>query len=511
MANNSKPYDLMASSDLSWLHELSNWLDHDIYSTAWVGMVPALANPKLPAWPETLEFIRSQQLPDGGWGDPRTYFAHGRLIATLAAIKALHLWRTDDGDYERIQAGLEAVNRYTLDLSKEPHEPIGFEILLPRLVHDLSALLDGTLLKHHWEQFEPLYQQKLRKISDLRFDPNEPRTWWFSMEMIPEYQLSLLDDSILLANGSVATSTATTAAYLRAQRVAGRNSPAAARYLAEVIKIGNGAVPFCYPVQTFERAWIIDALRRAGLPPTHPVIADMLDEIERNWYQGKHGLSYSTDFLLNDGDCTSLGFAVLSWANRNPADDPLLSFWNGEYFYTYLDERGHSLSANIHALTALRIQPGFPHRAIATQLTKWLRSQIKPHVVFDDKWHLSPFYSISRALEAVAGLDDEIALRCLNQILSSQHPDGGWGWNWASTLEETAYCTLALTHALRIGLLSDKSVLEKAAAFFRSKDGHEPLERLWIGKDLYRPAKIVGAAVFAAQLALTQSTHTAGV
>jgi hypothetical protein len=107
--------DLIAASQIDFS---TGWLDTDVYSTAWVAMVPDADDITCPAWPRTLDYLRSAQLPDGGWGEPTMYYAHTRIISTMAALLALSQWKRPEDD-RRIQCGLEALARYAQDITQE--------------------------------------------------------------------------------------------------------------------------------------------------------------------------------------------------------------------------------------------------------------------------------------------------------------------------------------------------------------------------------------------------------
>ena len=81
-------------------------------------------------------------------------------------------------------------------------------------------------------------------------------------------------------------------------------------------------------------------------------------------------------FPINDGDNTLVGFNVLNWVGLFPDENPILKFWDSDHFRTYPDERGASVSVNIHGLMALRNQPGFPNRHLAVQVTAWLKDRM---------------------------------------------------------------------------------------------------------------------------------------
>ena len=483
--------------------QLNGWLGPDTYSTAWVALVPDRGNPNRPQWPEALDYLRTHQLDDGGWGDPTIYYAHGRTIATMAAIWALKTWSNGGEDNHRVARAAKALNDYAKLLQTEPHDPIGFELLLPRIRVELQQL-NVPLPDSDWSHLDSKRQAKQALIKT--FDPQSqvtPRTWWFSMELLPESKLAELNDISLDRNGAIASSTAATAAYLRARRRSGHESTRAAEYLRRLVTQGAGAAPVGWPFDVFEQVWALDSLMRADLDPKLSSVSAFTKRLNRSWHKADPGLAFGDDFPVNDGDDTLVGFSVLKWAGLAPKPAAVLTFWDGDHFTSYLDERSTSVSVNIHGLAALRAHPSPDFLSLAGEVTRWLMEQRHPTTLFDDKWHLSPLYSVSHALPAFAGWDDAIALDCLHFLLSNQHADGGWGWSGISTLEETAHCTLALYQAVKSNLLTNLSPLIRANEYFLSNAKNEAVEHLWIGKTLYRPQGIVEATILAARLALS--------
>jgi hypothetical protein len=492
---------MLVKGPLNWLNELRGWLGSDAYSTAWVAMVPDINDLDRPAWPKAMSYLRTHQLDDGGWGEPHVFFAHERTISTLAAIKALHIWKTLPTDIMRIRRGLAALRSYAPRLATEPHQPIGFEMLLPRLRDDLTPFFEPELPLPEWEYVDTLGREKLANLRSLEPSPLARSAWWVSMEMLAEDKLAHLDDSLLDINGSIATSTAATAAYLRARRLHGEDSPRAAQYLDNLMGVG-GAVPFCWPVETMERVWALNNFLLAGMNPQTRSLKSTIESVYTSWHLNEPGLSYSDAFLVTDGDDTLVGYTVLQWAGLAVSADPVLAFSNDSHFLAYTDERGASPSVNIHALSALRAEPGFPHRQLARQVSDWLIAHLKPDVMFDDKWHYSPFYSVSHAIPAFMGWDNSVALKCISFLLEHQRHDGGWGNFGYSTLEETALCIIGLYRAFQADLLTSLEPLVRAEHFFKANAGQQAVERLWIGKTLFRPDGIVKATLFAAQYAL---------
>lgn len=476
----------------------------EAYSTAWVALVPDVHDPNKPAWPQALNYLQSHQLADGGWGEPQVYYAHERLISTLAALYALCTWK-DPSNEVRIQRGITAVYQYVDDLPHDPNEPIGFELLLPALLARLEPFqLD--LPKSLWsDEVKQVTAKKMMLIGDLAIDYERPRTWWFSMEMLPDGRLAQINKQILDAHGSIATSTAATAAYLRALRLNGRDSAEATTFLNHVLHTSGGGVGFCWPIEIFELIWVLDAFMCAGFDPNSPFITPLIDKLAHMYETQPVGLSWSQVFPLNDSDDTATGYSVLRWAGRRPREDSLLSFWNSDHFHTYLDERTSSVSANINALSALRHNLHIAeYKQIAIRTTNWLRNQLDTHGQFTDKWHLSPLYVTSRAIFALIGWDDDLTKRCIDYILSQQHPSGGWGYGQKTTIEETSFAVLGLISAWQGGLLRDDNALRRARHYFAQNSNTLPTERLWIGKTLYQPVGLTTGTIYAAKVALAK-------
>lgn len=59
------------------------------YHTALVALVEDVNGSGGPQFPESLQWIADNQLPDGSWGDPYVFMAYDRLICTIASVIAL--------------------------------------------------------------------------------------------------------------------------------------------------------------------------------------------------------------------------------------------------------------------------------------------------------------------------------------------------------------------------------------------------------------------------------------
>lgn len=488
----------------SLFKRLEGIVSNDAYNTAWIGLVPDKNNLQQPQWPEALAALRVMQLPDGGWGAPKVYHPHERTLCTLAAVCALSTWQEQPSDAQRIEQGIEALHLYAHELPQLPFELVGYELTLPRLVQLLSRF-NLKLPQTSWNHILKVGELKQNLIGSLEIEPGKPRTWWFNIEMLPAERLTQLNDAILNHHGSIVTAVAPTAAYLRAQRLHGKDSPRAANYIARVLGIGQGGASFAWPVEHFEQLWMLDQFKRVGFPAEHPVIWAAVHRLLKSWLLPPKGFSSSAAFPVADGDDTSVAYDLFRWVGLTPSPEPLLAFWDTNHFRTYRKERTASVTVNLHMLSALR----YPHQNMFTELAalviEWLRPQLHESYNFADKWHFSPIYVASHAVEIMIDWDKPLAKKSLDFLLSQQQSDGGWGCCGHSTIEETNHAIIGLLAAYQRGLVKNKRPLQFAAHFLYQNRRKHANERLWIGKTLFHSSKISAALETAVSYGLHQA------
>lgn len=71
------------------------------YDTAWVALAQDLNGGGTPQFPSSLEWIANNQLMDGSWGDDCLFYAHDRIINTLACVIALKSWKIHPNKCEK--------------------------------------------------------------------------------------------------------------------------------------------------------------------------------------------------------------------------------------------------------------------------------------------------------------------------------------------------------------------------------------------------------------------------
>jgi halimadienyl-diphosphate synthase len=477
----------------------------DAMSTARVALVPAAHNLAQPAWPQSLDVLRRLQLPDGSWGEPNIYNAYDRFGCTLAALRTLLEWHQAE-DAERIGRGQAVLSAHARDMQREVRDLVGFEFITDRLLQELNTFgisvddrLLGSLASHR--------QERLMQLGSLDVDPRQPRSWWFSLECLPEATLARVDPSLVSVEGGIVTSTCATAAYLRAMRRAGGDHWTAARYLEGVVEQGCGGAGFCWPLDNSQLIWSIDAYLKIGVSPSDPLIQPSIAELYHRWKDQPDGIGLSPYFPVRDGDDIAMGYSVLRRAGYDISDAPLLACWNGRALESYPGERVNAVSVNIHALYAVKENPhrGAVHDQMVAQILAWLHDQFQSCAPLVDPWHISPAYLLGRGLFVFVYYDRVLAQLCTDRLLDSQRENGGWGFVGACTEEETALAVIGLISAREAGLLSTDSSLRRAARFLSTH--HTDMTQrpgLWLAKTLYLPVNMVEAFVQAAQLGLNR-------
>ncbi|MBU7030921.1 MAG: hypothetical protein HXS53_00180 [Theionarchaea archaeon] len=472
------------------------------YDTAWTARVRGQDGKSL--FPECLSWLIANQKQDGSWGGQIENF-QDRIISTLSAIIALK--ELSGGKHEdRIRQGEDYIWNHVDKMKTHFHRLIGLELLFPSLMEQAEALDLG--LPYHSNPFRKQYEEKLAKIDE---------SLWYSPLVTLSYSLEFLNDNVdmthlpeaQLPNGSVATSPATTAFFLRHIR-----SEKAFGYLKKILSLTNdGSIMTVYPIEVFEYGWTMYNLMLAGLYfERYAEICDFL-------YSGlkRTGVGWSTELPVTDADDTALACRALS-AMDYPVDFKIFEPYNmRDYYIAFNFELDPSVSTNIHILDIARLSLRFPDREnVMERLIKFLEKEMQPGGFWLDKWHISPYYTTSHAIIALSDTCPSLASRGISWILNSMNPNGTWGSN-GGTLEETAYAIQALMyyhhHVEHVNL----EFIHQATHMLQSRKCHSLLgnpPELWIGKVLYTPIRVVLSVVASAQFMLkaqyVQSFSVAG-
>ncbi len=454
------------------------------YDTAWAARVTDERGKLI--FPECVQWLLNHQNPDGSWGS-HLYNYHDRIISTLSAVSALK--EIDKRQYSQpIQKGETYIWENIKKMRKEPRL-IGSELLVPSLMEQAESL--GLNLPYHITIYRKEYNAKLKKVDE---------SLWYSPLTTLSFSLEFLGDkvnvtqlaAVQLPNGSVATSPAATAFFLKYKKDA-----KAVRYLKEILSVtGDGSMMTVYPIEVFESSWIMYNFMLAGVYLEW--FPDVCDYLHNHLKQS--GVCWSVQSPLTSADETAVTLKVLR-DMQYPVDFRILDHYKADDYYVTLPfELDPSVSTNIHVLEFIKSCPEFPEREETIEkLVHFLEKKMCSRGFWVDKWHVSPYYPTSHAVFALYDLDFSLAEKAVSWIVDTQHENGLWGAN-SGTLEETAYAVQALLHYYRTKRIEVRvSSPESCNA--------PPCTDLWVGKVLYTPVRVVWSSVISAQMR-TGRVHT---
>lgn len=468
------------------------YMSSSAYDTAWVAR---LGDIDKEISSQALEWLRSNQLPDGSWGCSDFEYHHDRLLCTLSAAIALAKFGKN-GDRARIERALPTLSRWIARLREDPAgETIGFELLIPtvldeaiqlnllRLTPDIIGLRD---------RFAAQRTLKLVALPDKLI--NRRVTVAFSSEMVGMDAQLLLDvENLQEVNGSVAHSPSATSFYTLHIRP---GDEAALHYLRGIVHPDEGGAPYIGPIDIFEIAWGLWNFALAWSPSSLlPVCSHLVDIVEQAWLPD-FGSPACTGSSLVDGDDTAIAFDVLSRYGRSPNIEAIFGYETGSHFRCFPLEANPSISTNIHILNAL-YHAGLDEDHPAIQkICRFLRGQRIGKAYWHDKWHSSPYYTTAHAVIACAERNPQLVKKAADWILYTQNLDGSWGF-YLPTAEETAYALQGLVMWRRAGYPVPKETIERGAMWLQNHID-PPYPMLWIGKCLYSPDNVVTGAILSA-------------
>ncbi|MDP9382540.1 MAG: hypothetical protein M3Q29_20845 [Chloroflexota bacterium] len=467
------------------------------YDTAVVSGLRSSRDPSRPAYPDTISWLRRRQHSDGSWGG-RIELAHDRVISTLAAV--VHLEDVPDGwAQSAVRDGVGYLWKNIHHLETSPSETIAFELLVPQLLGDARRL--GLRLPYQrFTDIEALREEKLRQapLDDLY---RHPTTLAHSLEFLGNDIDSRQVHRLRERNGSYGNSPSATAHVLAHIR-----DDQAEAYLSRVVGVSlNGGVPTTYPIDVFERAWILYNLGAAnarvrGVSSHLRYLATALTSEGVGWSLG----------IVPDSDDTAITLIALAHAGSRVDMDVLLRFEHDRHFSCFPFERNTSVSANAHVLEALKLgqsqRPGRYTEQI-TKITSYLQEHKSDGGYWLDKWHASPYYATAQVARAAHDGANDLLAGTHAWLLETQKPDGSWGW-YVSTSEETAYAMQSLLLLSRYSDPFTAQALDRAAAYLTARFHDTDYRELWIGKGLYTPYNVVRSAVISALLLYRQERGT---
>jgi hypothetical protein len=447
-----------------------------------------------------VDWLLRQQDADGGWGTKTLTVA--RVVPTLACMLALRGGTTPD-EALALEHASGFLSQLTADWPQGvPNElPVGMEVLLPALLNDLRQHDQWALDAHPFAPILALGQQRLKRLAGRRLIPGTPVLHSFEALGLPA-ETGFIDEV-----GSLSHSPAATANWLHCSNARGTGEPAqriarerALAYLAQSTtgtpESAPGIYPGVWPLNRFEQSFVLYFFTLAGAFRDY-AYAEQLKRCAHDLAQAISATGVGlSDYFAADGDDTAAAIIALIGADLPVCHSWLERFKTGERYYAYPGERHGSLSLIARAMHAAALL-GDDVRATAA----YLCSQQQPDGRWcHDKWHASWLYPTMHAIIALGYVDANDALaRAGAAILAAQDGRGGWG-----CAEETAYALLSLVHVYPIA--PSHQLLQALKAGRTQLLASAPAEAagppLWIGKELYKPIRIVQAVQLSALIAV---------
>ncbi|XP_028799729.1 ent-copalyl diphosphate synthase, chloroplastic-like [Neltuma alba] len=349
------------------------------YTTALVALVEDVNGSEAPQFPESLQWIIDNQLPDGSWGDAHVFVAYDRLICTLASVIALTHYKVHP---EKAEKGLrffkENVN--TLEAENRENMTCGFEVILPTLLHLAQNLKID--LPHDFPTLKEILARRDAKLKRIPMEvlQSVPTSLLFSLEAIPGLQWDKLQN-VRSKDGSYLFCPSSTAFAFNQSK-----DPHCLNYLNNVAQNYNGGAPDSYPVDFFEPLWIVDRLERLGIARYfQPKIKEILDYVHRNW--NERGIGWTRYSDLPDLDDTSMGFRLLRLNGYDVSANVFKTFQRDGEFYCFPGQTDEGATVIFNFYRAAQVQ--FPGETILDEgknfATNFLTKKRADNQILD-KW-----------------------------------------------------------------------------------------------------------------------------
>ncbi|KAL0418736.1 UNVERIFIED_CONTAM: Kolavenyl diphosphate synthase TPS5, chloroplastic [Sesamum radiatum] len=349
------------------------------YDTAWVALVEDIGHGETPQFPSALDWISSNQLEDGSWGDRKTFSAYDRIINTLACVVALRFWKLHP---HKCNKGISFLkdNFHKLEDENEEHMTIGFEVALPTLMEIAKKL--GFDISNDFSGLQRIYARRDLKLTRIPWDTMHkvPTTLLYSLEA-----MSGLDWQKLLklqsTNGSFLGSPSSTAFAL--QQTKDENC---LKYLLKLVQKFNGGVPNVHPVDLFEHLWVVDRLQRLGISRYfQPEIDEYIDYVSRYWTS--RGICCQRNSEVQDIDDTAMGFRLLRLHGYEVSADVFKHFENGGEFFCFMGQSDQPVTGMYNLYRASQVM--FPEEEILADARKFsakFLQEKRANTKILDKW-----------------------------------------------------------------------------------------------------------------------------
>uniref|UniRef100_A0A0E0M6Y2 Terpene synthase N-terminal domain-containing protein n=1 Tax=Oryza punctata TaxID=4537 RepID=A0A0E0M6Y2_ORYPU len=355
------------------------------YDTAWLALVSTNLQQDggniEPLYQSSLDWIIRNQHPDGSWGDDAFFFFHDRVISTLACVVALTTWNICS---DKCKRGLSFIRENAWRLAQEEDDwmLIGFEITFPALLE--MAKVMGLDIPYDEPSFQAIHAKRNIKLARIPTDAMHavPTSLLYSIEGMTKTDL---DWERLLqfrcSDGSFHSSPAATA-YALMQTGNGK----CREFLDGIVSKFNGGAPCVYPVDLFERLWVVDRLNRLGLSRHFTSeIKACLNYCYRHWTQ--KGLSHGRHCPVKDIDDTAMGFLLLRLHGYHVSTAVFEQFEKNGEFFCFPGQSSQSVTALYNTYRAAQL--AFPGEVGLCQAHIFCRRFLRERQAtnkLNDKW-----------------------------------------------------------------------------------------------------------------------------
>ncbi|XP_068654436.1 ent-kaurene synthase, chloroplastic isoform X2 [Aristolochia californica] len=339
------------------------------YDTAWVAMVPSPQSCLLPCFPQCLNWLMENQLPDGSWG----LHCHPRLIkdavsSTLACVLALRKWNAGEVHMEKGLHFIESNIGSVMDEKK--HSPSGFDIIFPGMVEYAKDL--GLVLPLSPAAEDAMF---LKRDSELKRSKSEGREAYLAY--VSEGLGKLQDWGEIMKyqrkNGSLFNSPSTTAAALNHL-----SDAKGLAYLHSVLDRFGNAVPTAHPMQLYTQLCMVDSLEKMGIARHfRNEIRSVLDRAYRCWLEGDE------EIHLDSATC-AIAFRLLRLNGYKLSSDSLAQFAEEKLFFNSLGGHLCDTSTILELYQASQIII-FPNELALEKLNAWSNKFLKNQLSKDEQ------------------------------------------------------------------------------------------------------------------------------
>ncbi|KAK9131608.1 hypothetical protein Scep_011136 [Stephania cephalantha] len=337
------------------------------YDTAWVAMIPSQDSQQQPCFPQCLNWLLKNQLPNGSWGLPcHPMPIKDSLSSTLACILALNRWGVGE---EHVRKGLVFLgSNIEAAVDEKQQFPVGFNILFPGMI-DYGKDMGLNF------SFSPIVLETMLRKRDAELERSHSKGMQAYLAYLAEGLTKLQDWKDVMRfqrkNGSLFNSpSATAAALIHVQ------DAKCYEYLLSLSQKFSDAVPTIYPVDAFARLRMMDRLERLGIARHFRTeITNVLDETFRCWLQ-------KDDEIFTDVESRALAFRHLRMSGYDVSSDALSDFDEQGKFFSSMEGITSGVGAVLELYRASQIML-LPNEHTLEKIHSWTSHFLKQQLLND--------------------------------------------------------------------------------------------------------------------------------